>query len=104
MAIPNDPPELQIFKQAEIFFRAFWILKRHPLKKNRNAAVPGLVMLALVLELYFKCLITMQGNRPKRTHDLQMLFKQLSSDDQNQLRAYFAKELSTPYYSQLKYS
>jgi hypothetical protein len=78
----NDDPKL-VFQYGEMYRRAW-----RALQVNR-LVMPSVVCAALSLELYFKALIIDEKGDALETHDLQLLFSQLSQDKQKKIREFF---------------
>jgi HEPN domain-containing protein len=56
-----------------------------------DAPMPSIVTSAFALELYLKCLLTIEGAKFGNIHDLWDLFGKLSQARKRKIRAYFAK-------------
>jgi hypothetical protein len=55
-------------------------------------AIPSAMLGALTLELFFKLLILLEGKSYRGIHDLESLFKQLTVEHQNEIKACFERE------------
>src|SRR6266571_978097 len=87
LAKKNEPVEM--FRLAEMHLRAAGIISRKKLKNNNLSNNPAHVLLAFSLELYLKCLITLEGHLPRHIHQGHKLFSQLNGKTQNRLRSDF---------------
>jgi hypothetical protein len=84
---PINPAK--IFEQADCFYQAFAILCNvHP--ENIQLAVtlgePVMVLGALTIELFLKCLICIETGGAPRTHDLRELFDLLSDSTRTRIQ------------------
>jgi HEPN domain-containing protein len=59
--------------------------------KGRMLQFPGMVICAFAAELYFKCLLLLEGKKPPQTHHLQQLFDRLNDDDKALIKAEWAR-------------
>jgi len=92
---------LNTFVVAEQFWKATNTLR----DGWRTAPAPPIVCAAFALELYLKCLLTIEGKKPPKSHDLQELFELLGAKTQSHIRARFKpyeseqEELASPAYA-----
>lgn len=89
-----------IFSTAECFFKSSAALKVYadtrsgpPYISVHEAGVPGLVCSAFAMELYLKCLITLQLGDAPEIHDLEELFKELPAESQEIIRQGYLRRI-----------
>ena len=92
----HDPRKM--FDAANEFYAAETCLV-HQLNNGAMAlAIPWDVIAAFTLELYLKCLITIENNSYAGSHDLRKLFHILTEDSQQFARNHFnASEKTNPH-------
>jgi len=78
----NSPEAKQLFHGAQSYKEAFLILNKmshaSPIA-GYNLFQPVITCVILSLELYFKCLITLEGNKHLQKHEFSKLYNQLGS-------------------------
>ncbi len=94
----------RMFGAAELFWHAVRLLSRDPCERNDPSLMAPLIVNAgHAIELYLKCLCTMQGRSVARVHNLQDLFGDLSSGTQDAIRrTYNATSHADPFLAEVR--
>lgn len=82
-----------MFRVAETYTNAGLILTNHQ-PRHPNTIVPGIILFALALEIYFKLLLVESGKRLRGTHRLEPLFNSLTSEQRTRIKTYAQPLLS----------
>jgi hypothetical protein len=82
--LTTDPQ--RIFKAAEVFLEASILLHDNVVLTQLRMAVPWGVTGAFALELYLKCLLTIECGMYPEDHDLKELFRNLPRQTRDALR------------------
>jgi hypothetical protein len=103
MVKPQIAP-VKVFEHAECFYQALAVLRAvHPENilhlDNLHAAVtlvePGIVLGALTIELFLKCLISIEAGDTPRGHNLKELFDQLSAPTRTRIQNLWDSDIAT---------
>jgi hypothetical protein len=90
--LPKHDP-VQIFLQADGFSAAYNLLSSVPRHEAVRIGHVQVVVSALAVELFLKCLICMETGRTSRGHYLRQLFDQLSPDTRRDIDAIWRNEV-----------
>jgi hypothetical protein len=92
---PKKHDPVQIFLQADGFSAAYNLLSAEKLPPHDVAKLGHVrvVVSALAVELFLKCLICIETGRSPRGHNLRQLYDQLAPDTRRDIAAIWQREL-----------
>lgn len=78
--------EERLFDNAEAFRRSADVIYERSDDAPLIHGIPAYALYAFSLELYLKCVIAIEKNKPARGHKLYELYKQIGFENQNRLK------------------